>query len=74
MEEGWLGKTQHRVDGVVFKYDPENDTKSKIKDVPEADILARIEGSWVDKIFVTLPNSTVCALFSPTSIYTDGDY
>ncbi|KAH0556024.1 hypothetical protein GP486_006038, partial [Trichoglossum hirsutum] len=58
MEEGWLGKNQHRVDGVVFKYDPENDTKSKIKDVPEADILARIEGSWVDKIFVVLPNST----------------
>ncbi|KAH0542370.1 hypothetical protein FGG08_003215 [Glutinoglossum americanum] len=58
LEEGWLGKTLHRVDGVVFKYDPENDTKSKIKDVPEADILARIEGSWVDKIFVTLPGST----------------
>ena len=63
LEDGWLGKTQHRVDGVVFKYDPENDDKSKIKDVPEADILARIEGSWVDKIFVILPNSTVRTFF-----------
>jgi hypothetical protein len=63
VEESWLGKSQHRVDGVVFKYDPENDNKSKIKDVPDADILARIEGSWMDKIFVILPCSTVRAFF-----------
>jgi hypothetical protein len=63
LEEGWLGKTQHRVDGVVFKYAPENDTKYKIRDVPDVDILARIEGSWVDKIFITLPKSTVSTFF-----------
>ncbi|KAI9755848.1 MAG: hypothetical protein M4579_004130 [Chaenotheca gracillima] len=62
-EEGWLGKTQNRVEGVVFKYDPENsktldDEKNpKIKDVPEGNIVARIEGSWRDKLYYTVPNS-----------------
>ncbi|KKZ64805.1 hypothetical protein EMCG_09294 [[Emmonsia] crescens] len=54
LDEGWIGKTQNRVVGVIFRYDPENDNKSKIKDVPEADILARIEGCWHEKIYYTL--------------------
>lgn len=44
VEEGWLGKTQNKVEGVVFRYDPENDDKNRIRDVPEKDILARIWG------------------------------
>ncbi|KAL8943273.1 MAG: hypothetical protein Q9216_001184 [Gyalolechia sp. 2 TL-2023] len=57
LEEGWLGKTQNRVLGVVFNYDPENDNKAKIKDVPEKDVLARIEGCWQDKIYYTLKDA-----------------
>ena len=42
-EEGWLGRSQNKVLGVIFKYDPKNDTVTKIKDVSEKDVLARIE-------------------------------
>lgn len=58
LEEPWLGRAQHRMIGVIFKYDPINDNKEKIKDVPEGDILARIEGCWHDKIYYTLTGST----------------
>ncbi|ODH27737.1 hypothetical protein ACO22_04123 [Paracoccidioides brasiliensis] len=54
LDEGWLGKAQNRVSGVIFRYDPENDNKIRIKDVPEADILARIDGCWHEKIYYTL--------------------
>ncbi|KAF2033393.1 hypothetical protein EK21DRAFT_98385 [Setomelanomma holmii] len=54
LEEGWLGRTQNKVVGVIFKYDPKNDTFTKIKDVPEKDVTARIEGSWQDKVYYTL--------------------
>ncbi|KFZ07971.1 hypothetical protein V501_06145 [Pseudogymnoascus sp. VKM F-4519 (FW-2642)] len=57
LEEGWLGKAQNRVEGVVFKYDPENDDKMRIADVPEKDVLARITGNWKEKVFVSFaPN------------------
>jgi len=54
LEEGWLGRSQNKVQGVVFKYDLKNDTTTKIKDVPEKEVLARIEGSWQDKVYYTL--------------------
>jgi hypothetical protein len=54
VEEGWIGRTQNRVEGIVFNYDPENDTKMKIRDVPEKDIIGRIEGAWIDKVYYTL--------------------
>ncbi|KAF2466647.1 oxysterol-binding protein-like protein [Lindgomyces ingoldianus] len=54
LEEGWLGRTQNKVEGVIFKYDPDNDTKTKVKDVPDKDVLARIEGCWQDKVYYTL--------------------
>ena len=54
MEESWLGKIQNKVEGVVFKYDPNNDNKQKIKDVSDKDILARIDGCWHDKIYYSL--------------------
>ena len=59
LEESWLGKTQNKVNGVVFTYDPENDNKTRIKDVPEKDVLARLEGSWHDQIYYTLQGSKV---------------
>ncbi|KAF2827641.1 hypothetical protein CC86DRAFT_290000 [Ophiobolus disseminans] len=54
LEEGWLGRTQNKVQGVIFKYDRNNDTTTKIKEVSDKDILARIEGCWQDKVFYTL--------------------
>lgn len=59
MEEGWLGKTQNKVEGVIFTYDPDNDNKTKIKDVPDKDVLARIEGCWHDKIYYSLGSGPV---------------
>lgn len=55
-EEGWLGRSQNLVKGVIFKYDPKNDNTTKIKDVPDKEVLARIEGAWTDKVYYTLGN------------------
>lgn len=70
IEEGWLGRTQNKVQGVVFKYDVNNDTLTKIKDVSDKDVLARIEGSWQDKVYYTLGNkpfarNAVSVIFRP---------
>lgn len=54
LEEGWLGRTQNKVVGVIYTYDPENDVYSKVRDVPEKDVLARIDGCWQDKIYYSL--------------------
>lgn len=59
IEESWLGKSQNRVKAVIFTYDPENDTITRIKDVPEKDILARIEGNWHEVINYTVSGSKV---------------
>ena len=59
LEEGWLGKSQNRVNGIVYRYDPENDNRTRIKDVPEKDVLARLEGSWHDQVYYTTPDSKV---------------
>lgn len=37
----------------MFRYDPENDDKVRIKDVPEKDVLARISGNWKEKVSVS---------------------
>jgi hypothetical protein len=50
-EEGWLGKTQNKVDGVIFRYDPENDIYIKPHDVPESDVIGRITGNWREKMY-----------------------
>ncbi|KFH41865.1 Oxysterol-binding protein-like protein-like protein [Hapsidospora chrysogenum ATCC 11550] len=54
VEEGWLGRSTNKIDGVVFKYDPENDDKTRVQDVPEADVLARLHGPWKEKVMFTL--------------------
>lgn len=58
-EESWLGKTQNRVQGVICTCDPQNDDRTRIKDVPEKDILARLEGCWTDQVHYTLSASKV---------------
>ncbi|CAG8974731.1 hypothetical protein HYALB_00000341 [Hymenoscyphus albidus] len=61
MEEGWLGKTQNKVEGVTFRYDPENDNKIKIKDVPDKDVLARISGNWKEQMHFSLGSKAASA-------------
>lgn len=58
-EESWLGKAQNRVHGVIFRYDPDNDNRTRLKDVPEKNVLARLEGCWHDQIYYTFPESKV---------------
>ena len=58
LEDGWVGRSQNRLEGVVFRYDPEDDNTTKIKGVPRSDILAKIHGSWHEQIYYTLPNET----------------
>lgn len=53
-DEGWLRGSTNKMEGIVFRYDPENDDKTKIKDVPEEDILVRLSGAWKDKIQFTM--------------------
>jgi hypothetical protein len=60
LEEGWLGKTQNKVEGVVFRYDPENDDKTRIRDIPDKDVLARITGNWKEKVYFSLGPKSVC--------------
>lgn len=57
VEEGYFGKSQNKVIGVVYRYDPANDKYTKPKDVPSADVLVNIEGDWKDKIYYTIPSS-----------------
>ena len=64
VEEGWLGKTQNRVQGVIFRYDPENDNITRIRDVPEKDVLARVTGNWRDKLYFILGSKDVNFLFN----------
>lgn len=54
VEDGWLGRAQNRVEGVIFKYDPDNDDKIRIKDVPDKDVLIRLGGAWKEKVMYTV--------------------
>lgn len=63
VEEGWLGKAQHKVIGLVYRYDPALDKVSKPKDVLEKDIVARIDGCWKEKITFTTPDQEVSVSF-----------
>lgn len=57
LEEGYFGKTQNKVEGVVYKCDVESDKTVKISDVSDKAILGRIEGNWKDKVYFA-PGST----------------
>lgn len=53
VEEGWIGRTQNKLEGVIFRYDPDNDNITRVKDVPDGAVLARLSGSWQGKIYYT---------------------
>lgn len=59
LDEPWVGRSKYRVEGVIFKYDPENDTITRIKDVPDKDVKARIDGCWISELYYTLAGSKV---------------
>ena len=59
LEESWLGKSQNRVEGIIFRYDPDNDVHSRIKDVPQGDILAKIDGRWQEQVYYSIPSTGV---------------
>ena len=54
VDEGWLGRTTNKIDGVVFRYDPEKDDKMRVQDVPDEDVLARLSGPWREKVVFSL--------------------
>ena len=66
LEEGWVGKSQNRMVGVIFHYDPNNDTKTRVKDVPESDIVARVEGCWHEEIYFTKGSRSFDKSVSPS--------
>lgn len=51
--ESYFGKTQNKVEGVIYKSEGESSTYDAIKDVPDKVVLARINGSWKDKIYLS---------------------
>jgi hypothetical protein len=51
VEEGYFGKTQNKVEGVVYRCDIEKDRTTRIKDVSDKDVIGRIEGDWKDKVY-----------------------
>ena len=64
LEESWLGKTQNKVNGIIYTYDPDNDNRTRIKDIPEKDVLGRVEGCWHEEVNYMLSGSKVSAYFS----------
>ena len=57
IEEGYFSKAQNKVVGVIYRYDPKTDKYTKPKDVPDNEILVKIEGDWKDKLYYTIPSS-----------------
>ncbi|KAJ9622227.1 hypothetical protein H2204_011575 [Knufia peltigerae] len=70
VEESWFGKAQNRVHGLIFRYDPNDDKYTRVKDVPDKDVLVKIEGCWQEQITYTIPKTTAVketAGLEPTS-------
>jgi hypothetical protein len=63
VEEGWFGRTKNNIDGVIFRYDPENDTKNRVQDVPDEDILVRLSGPWREKVVFSIGPKPVVSFF-----------
>lgn len=72
VEEGWLGKTQNKVEGVIFRYDPEKDDKMRIRDVPDSDVLARIAGNWKERLSFSLGPKSVSHFLITTFLVSCG--
>lgn len=67
-DEKWIGKPKFELRGLIFRYDPNNDTINKLKNVPSADVLATIEGSWRTQIHVIYPDGQKDVLIDFTEL------
>ncbi|KAI5806256.1 hypothetical protein EDC01DRAFT_639311 [Geopyxis carbonaria] len=57
--DSWIGKAKHRVEGVIYRYDNDEEAEyEQIKKVPAKKILAKIDGSWISKLYYTLTGSS----------------
>ena len=54
LEDGWAGRSQNRLEGVIFRHNPGDNDTTKMKSVPRGDILAKIHGSRHQQIYYTL--------------------
>ena len=54
LEEGWLGKTQNKVEGIIYKCDVLKDKTTRLKDVPDKDVIGRVDGAWTDKVYFSM--------------------
>jgi hypothetical protein len=58
-DEPWIGKPKFQVEGVIFRFDPDEDEDIEtLRDVPEEAIVAKIEGSWKGKYYISSPKSS----------------
>jgi len=53
LEEGYFGKTQNKVEGVIYKPSSPSDTPARLKDIPASQIVGRIDGVWTEKLYYT---------------------
>ncbi|RMD42089.1 hypothetical protein DV735_g3023, partial [Chaetothyriales sp. CBS 134920] len=52
----WPQKYENRVNGVIYKYDEANDKYKKAKDVPDKEVLVRLDGVWQEQIYYWFPS------------------
>lgn len=51
-EESWITKPRFLVEGVIYETDGSSEPYPNIKKVPEAQVVARIKGTWKGKITI----------------------
>jgi hypothetical protein len=48
-EVGWIGRSQNKLEGVIFRYNPDKDTINRLKDVPENGLRDGVKRGDVDE-------------------------
>jgi hypothetical protein len=73
--KAWIGAAKFALEGVIHEIDPENkvyESWTKVKHVPTASVVARLEGCWKseiryrmeeDKVRTKTPNGDLIANF-----------
>ncbi|ORY84445.1 hypothetical protein BCR37DRAFT_378472 [Protomyces lactucae-debilis] len=57
-DEPWIGKPKFQIEGLIFRYNQDEDEDIvTCRDVPEEAIVAKIEGSWKGKYYISSPKS-----------------
>lgn len=57
-DEPWIGKPKYALEGALVRYNTDDGFKlDNIKDIPEDKMIARIEGCWKGKIYISNPRS-----------------